>query len=105
MAWAFGATQLDGIHTKICTVSCLDNDAAADLAVVFDGGGGRPNVMFTAPVDYYFVRTVSPDTANSLFAITAVAAAGFTIRKLSAGGGANAITLSVVFRTVHTIDR
>ena len=107
MALAFGAIVLDGQYTKICTITCLDNDGAGNLAVDY-----TTNLMtdfvtpgFTTPTDARFVVTTSPDTANSTFGITASTATGFTINKFTGGGGANPITVRVTTRIVHSIDR
>lgn len=103
MALAFGAIVLDGARTKIFTVTSLDNDAAADLAVDFTTNGMAD--LPVAPIEYFFCTTTSPDTANSSFAITAVSTTALTVRKLTAGGGANPITIRVVARCTHSIDQ
>jgi len=98
---AFVAAQLDGYTSKVFTVTFNDNEAAVDLAVDFTTNGMTD--LYEAPLKYWFVRTTSPDTNNSEFAITAAAATGITIRKLSAAGGANAIVLRVYVETPHSI--
>jgi hypothetical protein len=105
MALAFGATALNTVNTKIFTVTCLDSDGAANLAVAFDGAAGRPNAMAVAPTDIHLVRTIAPDTANSTFAVTASATTGITLRKLTGGGAGDAISLRITCRSIHSIDQ
>jgi len=103
MALGFGAIVLDGTRTKIFTVTALDNDAAADLAVGFVANG--MTVLPAAADELSYVVTTSPDTANSTFAITANASTGITVRKLTAGGAANPITIRVKCHLTHTIEQ
>jgi len=97
MALAFGTSVLDGRRTKVCTVTCLDNDAAADLAVAFLANGMTDMQGAAVPLAYGWTLTTSTDFAL-LFAITAVAATGFTIRKLTAAGAGGAVTVRCWFR-------
>jgi hypothetical protein len=103
MALAFGAIILNGTRTKVFTMTALDNDAAADLAIGFVANG--MTVLPAAPDELSFCVTTSPDTANSRFAITANASTGITVRKLTAGGGANPITIRIKCHLTHTIEQ
>jgi len=109
MALAVGTTVVSGTYTKVVTVTCNDNDVAADISPTWTGAGpggyAQAVNLQDTPVSVSLVRTTSPDTANSEFAVTAMSTTGFTLRKLSAGGGANAITLRLTFRVIHSIDR
>jgi hypothetical protein len=107
MALAFGATILDGVHTKIFTMTANDNDGAGNLVVALDGAGGRPNAFTSGtPIDAKIVQTASvAGTTAYNYAITAIAANSVTIRKLTGGGGANAHTMRVTLRVIHSIDR
>ena len=98
MALAFGTTIYNGVRCKIFTITCLANDVAADLAVAFDGAGGRPTALPGAPLEasYHFEAVAADEDMQ--FAITAIAAGGITIRKLTAGAGATATTVRVVVR-------
>jgi hypothetical protein len=106
MALVFGASILDGVHTKVCTITCLDNDAAADLAVVFLANGMTNfQAVPGAPIDYYWTKTAAAADNATDYMISAVATTGFTIRKLTAAGAGAAITIRVVLRVIHSIDR
>lgn len=100
MAIAFGAYALNGNYTKIFTATALDNDGAGNLVVAF-----TPNLGAT-PISANIVQTASvAGNVPADWCITAMAATGCTIRKLTAPGAGNAHTVRVTVRTVHSIDR
>jgi len=100
MALAFGAWVRNGNYTKVFTATALDNDAAANLVVAF-----TPN-LGAVPIDASIIQTASAaGNVPADWAITAMAATGCTIRKLTAPGAGNAHTIQVTVRTVHSIDR
>lgn len=117
MALAFGTTISDGPHLKVFTVTALDNDAAGDLAVAFDGAGGRPTAFAqdvlrpgTAPLRVNIVRVdtgaVGQQGAGSEFGYHTATAAGLTVRKLTASGaGANTVTVRVMVDAVQSVGR
>jgi hypothetical protein len=104
MALAFGAARIDGPYTKCFTVTMLDNDAAADLAVDF-------NVNMTRDLAVTPISAVITDLASAAgvisctCAITAMTTAGCTFRKLAGGGAGGAVTSLVTIRSIHSVDR
>lgn len=118
MPLAFGATVHDGRYTKIFTVTAVATDAAENLAVVFDGAGGRPtafNVADLRPVGAPLYATVTRvDTgaagqlgARSEFSYHTLTAAGISVRKLTADtpNGVNTVTAQIVVRAISPSDR
>lgn len=117
MPLAFGTTISDGPYLKVFTVTCLDNDAAADLAVAFDGAAGRPTAFAqdvlrpgVAPLRVGVVRidtgAAGQQGAGSEFSYHTATAAGLTVRKLTASGaGANTVTVQVTADAVHALGR
>ena len=105
MAWSAQVTSVfDGMYTKICTFTVLDNDAAGANAYTFAGAGMTD--LPSAPIDYHVVKTsAGQDTLNAPMGISAVAATGFTALKTFTGGGANSNTFRVTLRCVHSIDQ
>jgi hypothetical protein len=104
MALVFGAAVVNGPYTKIVTLTETDNAAVNELAVVY-AANGMTNLS-AAPVDPGI--TVSAATGlnvTSQFSIVAMTAAGFTIRKTSAGLAADAIVVRVVMRVIHPLDQ
>lgn len=106
MALGFGAAVLNGTLTKIFTVTCLDTDAAGNLAVDFTTAGMTD--LPVAPIDYHV--TVIGGAAGVIptqWAITAVAADGVTVRlaQIGGGGAGATITVRVVCRVISAIDR
>ena len=102
MAIAFGAYALDADCTKIFTVTALDNDVAANLAVVF----GATSPLLRAPIDTHWVQTASvAGNVPADWAITVATTGGCTVRKLTNPGGANAHTVRFTISCVHSVDR
>ena len=104
MALAFGATIYDGVRCKIFTVTYLDNDAPANLDVLFDGLAGRPTpfggITAIEGAEVSHVCTASAaDTVGSI-GITWPGAGVYRIRKLTPVGsmGANAKTFRICVR-------
>lgn len=114
---AFGATVHDGRYTKIFTVTAPDDEAIGELAVVFDGAGGRPtafNVADLRPTGaplYAIPYRVDTGAAGQVgaggeFGCHTLTAAGVTVRKFTASGaGANTVTVRVVVSAVSPMDR
>jgi len=102
MALAFGTSILDGRRTKICTVTCLEDDPAANLAVVYASNGMTNFQGGDGPDAYGYTILAGPDEEIA-FAITAAPYTGFTIRKLTAGAHAVAMTLLVWLRRYRGI--
>ena len=100
MALAFGATIYNGVRCKIFTITCLDNDAAADLAVAFNGAGGRPTALPAAPLEasYHVEASTDFDLQFMLTGLGAGGGAGLTIRKLTAAGAGGNVTVRVFVR-------
>lgn len=82
-------------QTKKCTLTCMDNDPPNSVqaylwANAIGGMGGAHRV----PRDATITKLTGPDS-ESEFQIEAMTAAGFTIRKLTAGVAAAQILLEV----------
>ena len=112
MAMAVGTTigGMDGTQTKVVTITATDNiDATTTISPTWTGAGpgGYAHTLNlqSTPLSVTIQRTDSVDSAASQFAVTAMSTTGFTLRKLTQGGGANALTLRLTFRTIHSVDR
>ena len=101
MALAFGAIILNGVRCKIFTVTFLDGDPPADLAVGLVASGMTD--LPAAPTEIQLTQTGGADTGVQL-AVTAIAATGITVRKiLDPGVGAVACTVRVTLRVPRGI--
>jgi hypothetical protein len=113
MPVGFGATTFDGTLLKQFTVTALDNDAAIDLVVAFDGVAGRPNpvpAVLVSPaanplIHAGIVRSSAAASAASEWGIHTITRTGCTVRKLTAAGAgaAEVVTVTVDFR--HSMGR
>lgn len=105
MALGFGAIILDGARSKVFTVTCFDDDAAADFVVDLSANG-MANLP-SAPIEYYAEVVTATDAADlSHFQITNVAANGdTTIRKTTAGAGHGDIAVRIVLRCGHSLSQ
>ena len=94
MALAFGTPILDGRRTKVFTITCLDNDAAANLDILYTGNGMTALQSGNAIAYGWVIAASAADVAVD-FAITTASNTNLIIRKLTAGGGANAKTVRI----------
>jgi hypothetical protein len=112
VAVTFGATLHDGTYTKVFSVTSMDGDAPCELAVVFDGLGGRPSPfgfgMLTpnsVPLQVSPVRYGAAGGASE-FGYHSASSTGVTICKLTQFvGGKSPITVHVTVRAIHPADR
>ena len=105
MALALTGTPatFDGRRCKIVEVTDVDNAAANQLAVTFAAAGMTDFQGNAIPTEIGVVCTASAADVAIAVAIIAVSAAGFTIRKLTAGGAANAKVWRVTLRNPRGI--
>lgn len=113
MPLTFGATVHDGRYTKVFTVTALSSDAIGELAVVFDGAGGRPTPFNAAdlrptgaPLGATVTRTDSGAGAASEFGYHTLSKSGITVRKYtSSGANGAAVSVQIVVRAISPSDR
>jgi hypothetical protein len=96
MAFSAQVTRIqDRFQTKKCTLTCMDNDAPGSVqAYLWANAIGVMSPAHRPPRDATVTRIGGPNS-ESEFQIEAMTAAGFTIRKLTAGAAAALCTLGV----------
>jgi hypothetical protein len=95
MAFSAQVTKVrDSNNTKICTLTCLDTDAAGTAqAYLFANAIGGMRPCRRGPSFVEITKLTGPDSESEFQAT--ISAVGFTITKLTAGAVGAPITLSV----------
>lgn len=86
MALALVSIDYDGPRCKIFTVSYLDNDAPADLAVAFT----TPMQGSATPLDCKSVIVLSAADTTGRLSFKAISPTGVTVRKVTPAGAMGA---------------
>ncbi len=84
----------DSNQTKVCTITCLDNDPPGSVqAYIFAAAIGGMRPCYRAPAFAHVEKLTGPASASEFQVVPALS--GFQITKLTAGIVGALITLSV----------